>query len=120
LTVSGTGFAPTSQVQVTIQSTSVHLASVTTDTAGSFSVNVAIPESVSGQQIISATGTDPSGSVRVLSATIAVTAAKVPGSVDTTASQQGFDPIIFAIAGAGIVLVTGLLLLAMRRRRDHI
>jgi hypothetical protein len=72
LTVSGTGFAPDSDVHLTIESTPLLLARATTDAAGAFSVAVTIPPSYAGHHSIVATGIDPQGSVRVLASTIEV------------------------------------------------
>ena len=127
VTVSDGGFAPVSPVQITIEPTPVLLATVTTDASGAFSTTVSIPAASSGEITISATGTDPAGSVRVLSCTITVIAGEVRGIEDVpatntgpeTALLQGSDPIVFALAGAGIVLMTGLLLLGTRTRRSR-
>jgi titin len=118
LTVSGDGFAPGSQVQVIIESEPVLLATVTTDAAGSFTVDVTIPTSFSGEHLIVATGIDPAGSVRVLGTTIVVAALQVPPTSTSVvdATPQGSDAVVLALAGAGIVAMTGSLLLATRRR----
>jgi len=121
VTVSGTGFAPASQVQLTIDPDPSHLATVTTDAEGAFSAEVTIPTSLSGEYTVVATGTDPAGSVLVLSATLTVTASEAPPTTTSPAdtSPSGSDPIVLAIAGAGIVVMTGLVLLyATRRRRS--
>jgi hypothetical protein len=120
LTVSGAGFASDSQVQVTIESEPVLLATVITDSAGAFTEVVTIPASLSGEHMIIATGTDPAGSVRVLASTVVVAALSAPAtstSAVPATDRQGSDPIVLAIAGAGIVTMTGLLLVLTRRRR---
>ena len=72
LTVSGSGFAASSGVKITIESTPALLGSVTTDSGGAFSAQVTIPASYSGQHTLVATGTDAKGSVRILSAIVTV------------------------------------------------
>jgi hypothetical protein len=118
--VSGTGFAADSQVQVTTQPDPELLATGTTDSTGAFSVDVTIPASFSGEYSIVATGVDPNGSVLVLTATLTVTASEVPPTSQAPGSPiRGSDPIVLAIAGIGIVGMTGLVLLfASRRRRS--
>ena len=113
VTVSGTGFAPGSPVQIIIESASLQLATVTTDSSGAFSNTVTIPATLAGVHTISAIGVDPGGSLRVLSSPITVSAAPA------TSTALLSDPAIFAIAGAGIVLLAGLLLLGTQLRRSR-
>lgn len=119
VTVSGTGFAPASPVQLTIDPDPAHLATVTTDGAGAFSAEVTIPASLSGEYTIVATGTDSVGSVLALSAVLSVTTSGVPptSTSPSSTSRSGSDPMVLAIAGAGIVVMTGLVLLVATRRR---
>jgi titin len=117
ITVSGDGFAPVSEVRITIESEPVLLATVTTNAAGAFSVEVNIPRGMSGTHQIVATGIDPQGSVRVLATTIEVRAVGVPdtSTIDPDTTVRGSDALILAIAGFGIAILTAGLLLAMRR-----
>jgi titin len=118
ITVGGDGFAPASEVRITIESSPVLLATVTTNAGGAFSVEVTIPPGMSGTHQIVATGTDPEGSVRVLATTIQVRAAVgVPdtSAIDPDTTVRGSDALILAIAGFGIAILTAGLLLAMRR-----
>ena len=121
ITVSGEGFAPASPVQITIASSPQLLATVESDASGAFSATVTIPASLSGQHTISATGTDAAGSVLVLTAVIEVAASTVPPT-DTTplpgSGRTGSDGLVLAIAGAGIALMTGVLLLTTQKRRS--
>jgi len=124
VTVSATGFAPSSSVQVTIGSSSTApelLATVNADVTGALFRTVTIPASASGQYTLSATGTDASSSVLVMSANIEVVAlAATPAATapPSDAGRQGSDALVIAIAGAGIVLMTGVLLLVVYRRRS--
>lgn len=113
--VSGNGFSPVSQVQITIQSTPALLATVTTNAAGSFSATVTIPSTFSGSHTLVATGVDPSGSVRVLSQEIIV---GIPSTSTTgsTVPVAGSDSLVLGLAGLGIVLLTGAVLFSTRKR----
>ena len=117
LTASGTGYAPDSNINLTIESTPLLLTSATAGASGAFSAQVTIPASYSGQHTLLATGTDPQGSVRVLTATIEVGTATMPptATLPGNAPVQGSDGLILAIAAAGIVLLTGVILLVLRR-----
>lgn len=116
VTVAGDGFAPDSEVRVTIESTPLLLATTVADGAGAFSVSVTIPADYSGSHRLVATGTDDAGSVRVLASAIVV---GTPAT-DTLPSGDdpvvGSDPFVLAMAGFGIVIMTGVMLLIGRRR----
>jgi hypothetical protein len=115
VTVSGTGFAIDSNVYVTLESQPLLLATVTANASGDFAVDVTIPASYSGQHTLAATGTDPQGSERVLTSTIQVGAASSPKN----APAQSSDAFVLAIAAAGIVLLTGAIILVMRRASQY-
>jgi len=143
ITVSAEGFAPFAPVRVTIESSSSApqlLATVHTDGTGAFSGSVTIPASAIGPYSLTAPGTDASGSVFVLTANIEVAAITVTSPAPTPAptpasppaptpaptpapgpGRPGSDALVVAIAGAGIVLITGVLLLLTynRRRQGH-
>lgn len=129
VTVSAAGFAPSSPVRITIGSSSSApelLATVDTDVTGAFSNSVTIPASAFGHYTLSATGTDSSGSVLVLTVDIEVVAESVAGvtsppTAATPTSGMGrseSDALVIAIAGAGIVLMTGILLFITYRSRS--
>jgi len=115
LTVSGTGFAIDSIVYVTLESQPRLLATVTANASGDFAVVVAIPASYSGQHALLATGIDPSGSERVLASTIQVGSASVPENAPTRTS----DAFVLAMAAAGIVVLTGAIILVMWRASQY-
>ncbi|MGZ5385251.1 MAG: hypothetical protein ACXWH0_14880 [Acidimicrobiia bacterium] len=118
VTISGSGFAPLSPVQITIESSPVLLSTITADSTGAFATQVTIPASFAGAHTIFAIGTDSTGSVRVLAAPVSVVGVGPPGEIPSTdAAPNRSDPFVFALAGAGIVLMTGILLLVTRRRR---
>jgi hypothetical protein len=123
IVVTAEGFAPATPVQVTITSeTSAPelLATVEADAAGAFSESVTIPENASGPYTLSATGTDVAGSVLVLTASIDVVAVTAPPTDTqpvTGTGRSSSDALVIAIAGAGIVLMTGFLLIVTHKRR---
>ena len=122
MTVSGSGFAPNSPVQIVITSTPVLLDTVGTDSSGAFSAEITIPVDLVGAHTLTATGTDPQGSVRVLSTDITVIAPPLPATSTVpgvAAPQDRSDSMVFALAGMGIVLMTGGLLYSTRRRRQR-
>ncbi|MGH8925130.1 MAG: hypothetical protein ACRDWA_10910 [Acidimicrobiia bacterium] len=105
--VSGSGFAPGSEVVLTIESEPVMLATVTANSGGSFSSIVTVPSNVAaGQHTISATGIDPSGAPRVLAAQVSV-----GGSLPFTGL-----PLDWVVVGAVVLLTLGAAMLAMRGR----
>jgi hypothetical protein len=114
--VSGAGFAPTSSVHITIESTPVLLATVTTDSAGAFSDNITIPMGYDGVHHIVATGTDPQDSVLVLQSSILVTSAPSTNAVTQPGDRGSSDVTILALSGVGIVLLTAGVLLVTRRQ----
>jgi hypothetical protein len=116
LGVSGDGFDPGSNVQVTIHSTPVLLTTVAADGSGNFSVTVTIPAGFDGLHQITATGLDPAQSVLVLQSPINLTSTGLP-STDTVLSNAtgSSDLAILALSGAGIVLLTCGVLFATRR-----
>lgn len=111
VTVSGSGFAIASNVYVTLESQPVLLSTVAANASGNFSVDVTIPASYSGRHTLVATGIDPQGSERVLAAAIQIG----PGSPPQHAPSRGSDALVLAIAGVGIVLLTGAIIVVMRR-----
>jgi len=120
ITVSGTGFMTDSDVHITIQSTPVALRTVTADGAGSFSTTVRVPSGYSGSHEIVATGIAPDASVRVLASTIEVNSVTLSNPpTDAIAGSEaaiGTHPAVTGFAIAGVLLVTALALVALRRR----
>jgi hypothetical protein len=114
--VSGDGFDPGSNVQVTIHSTPVLLTTVAADGSGNFSATVTIPAGFDGLHQITATGLDPQQSVLVLQSSINLTSTGLP-STDTVLSNAtgSSDLAILALSGAGTVLLTAGVLFATRR-----
>ena len=121
VTVTGSGFAPNSEIQLIIESDPVLLATVTADATGAFSATVTIPPSFSGDHLIVATGVDPAGSLRVLGTAIVVEPTQLPRTntdLPAVGRASPSDPLVIAGAGVAIVLMTTLLLAATLRRRS--
>ncbi len=120
--VTGTGFAPGTDVRITIESTPVLLATVTADVNGAFVADVKIPNGFSGQHTLIATGTDPQGSVRVLESpiTVGTKTATMPPTTTLTGGilVRGSDAQLIGLAAALIVVVSlGSLALVRRASR---
>ncbi len=122
ITASAEGFAPSTAVQITMESVSsapVLLATTTADASGALSASVMIPTSASGPYTLTATGTDASGSVLVFSANIDVGSAPVATFASPPVvgiSRSGSDALVIGVAAAGIVLMTGIILLLTSSR----
>jgi hypothetical protein len=122
ITVAGSGYNPNSAVSIDLSSTPTHLSSVTTDGSGAFSAVVTIPLSTPpGIHELTATGQDPGG-VRVLSASITVTApagsaAPGPGASSGLAHTGA---VVIPLALVALALIAGGLVLvrSARRRRS--
>lgn len=123
--VSGSGFAPGSNVSITLESTPVLLRTVTTDGAGAFSTTVEIPRGTTpGRHTLKATGANPAGGLRVLTLEVNVTA---PAGPQTQPQPQpgallprsGSNAIGLVAVGLAIMMA-GCVVLAARWRRAHI
>jgi titin len=113
ITVSGSGFAPNSEVTLVIYSTPQTLGTVVTDQNGAFSKAVTIPSGLSGPHTITSMGVDPDGAARVLALGVTVAGATTDVSAgDNTDGGGGSGGL--AVTGAPIVtiLLTGILLVA--------
>jgi hypothetical protein len=114
--VAGDGFAPSSTVHITIESTPVLLATVTADGAGAFTLSITIPMGYDGVHHIVATGTDAQDSVLVLQSSIMVTGAPSTNTLSQVGTDGSSDLPILAFSGVGIVLLTAGVLLITRRQ----
>lgn len=113
VTSRGCGFRPNSQVTVDFFSQPVQVATATAGADGGFEATFTIPASAApGEHTVEATGVDPAGQPRVLSANIRVIGegADLPrtGSSSTT-------PLV--AAGVGLVLLGSAAVYGARRRR---
>ncbi|WP_081710264.1 S8 family serine peptidase [Arthrobacter sp. 35W] len=121
LTVSGEGFPAGMAATVTLHSDPVQLAAVTTSAEGAFAVDTIVPANTpAGEHTIVLLAADGS----TFSIPLTVTAADAAGGGDAGVSAQGslaatgasaLTPLL--IAGASVLVVAGVLLLVLRRRR---
>jgi hypothetical protein len=114
LTVSGSGYTPTEQVNLTLHSQTYNLGSATTDASGDFSTTVTLPAGVSGSHTITGTAAT-SGMTASVSVTIGSSAGG-GGSGDLAFTGAA----VLGIGGIGVALLIsgGVLLLAGQRRRS--
>ncbi|MFC5931227.1 cutinase family protein [Cryobacterium melibiosiphilum] len=120
ISVSGDGFAPNSTVEVYLFSKATRVGTATTNAAGAFSGTFAVPASIAtGLHTLQVVGFAPNGSTRVND--LGVRVINAPASVSTAASistlpKAGVD-LGGVLGGALLVLLTGLGLAVLQRRR---
>ncbi len=122
VSVAGSGFAPGSDVRITIESEPRLLATVTAGGSGAVSTTVTIPADMPpGDHTLKATGPSPLGGTVVLSRSISVGAGGVPTA---SAAEPSGGLLAFtgrnslALGGIGATIVAvGLLFVAVTRRR---
>ena len=109
LTIRGAGFTPATDARVELQSTPVTLASIMTDSRGELSATVTIPaDTAPGRHTIvveDARGTSASAIITIGTAVLPATGSATVGS--------------WMIAAASALLLTGVALLIITRRRRH-
>lgn len=114
VTITGGGFAPGSDVVITIESEPVVLGETTADATGDFSTTVVLPAALpAGGHTIKATGDDARGGVLVLSQEVTVAGASGEGGLPVTGVSGGD---LLLVAGL-LLLVGGGVLFAIRRRQ---
>lgn len=115
VTARGCGFRPGSTVNVDFFSQPTRVATATAGADGGFEATFNIPANAAmGQHTVEATGVDPAGDVRALSANIRVVGAEQGRDLPRTGSDST-APLV--TAGAGLVLLGGAAVFAARRRR---
>ena len=125
VTVSGSGYAASSAVQLSFDGGSA--GSATTDGSGAFSAALTVPSNAEpGSHSVAASGVDPNGEAYVLSATLEVSGAGASGGSQAGAAQEadggalprtGSDSTIpGALAGAMLVAVGACFVIIARRR----
>jgi len=123
VTVAGSGCGANQSVQITLESSSsapVLIGTAAAGVDGAFARELQTPANASGAYTVTATCMDPTGSVLSLTSAVEIAPTSLPetaSSPTTSTGQQGSDALVFAIAGVGIVLMTGVLLLATSRLR---
>ena len=114
--VKGGGYAPGSQVTITIESNPIVLGTFTANAAGNIDVTVTIPLTglAVGSHTIKATGTAPTGGTVVLSQTVSVTGVTqtpVTGQLPFTGAESRLPFVV----GAALLGLGGVLYFAARR-----
>jgi len=107
-TVTGGGFAPNTPVVVAIYSTPATLTTTTSSQSGAISVTVTIPAGYTGSHTLVATGEGPGGVNRTLAVGV-----RLGGGLAAT----GTFTIGTVLLGTGLLLIGGLVVAAIRRRR---
>jgi titin len=110
VTLSGSGYAAHTAVQIVVYSTPQVLTTVTTDGTGAFSTSVTLPAGLTGAHTLVAGGVGPDGAYRYL--TLSVTAAAAAGLPVTGAAVPKL------VAAALVVLAIGFVLVRVTRRRS--
>ena len=112
-TLTGTGFAPGTPVTIAIYSTPTVLTTTVSDADGAFSVEVTIPDGLSGGHTFVATGAAPGGGTRTLTLPVTVSLTD-PGLADTGMS---YLPLIVTVVLGSVLLAAGATALVWLRRR---
>ncbi len=112
--VEGDGYAPDSEVVITIESTPRTLDRVRADADGAIAVDVTIPEDMpTGQHTLKATGVTPDGSPHVLA--IQITVGDDVGDVEELA-YTGLNTAVAAAVAVTLLVLGGAALLVTRKR----
>jgi hypothetical protein len=114
VTISGSGFAPGSEVTITIESTPQTLTTVSADADGAFTATVQIPTDLSpGSHTLKATGVTPDGATLVLSTEVTVAGT----GAELAETGEGVPRTVFIVAAAlAGVLLLGTVGLLVRAR----
>ena len=130
LDVSGHGFAPGTDVVVTLHSDPVVLGELPAGADGRFDLAATIPEVDPGAHEITAEGVDAYGAPLSMAVDLNVAGGATPttpaapgdpsatdaaGAADDTLPQTGTDPISLLLVGIGLLVVGGGLTLSRRR-----
>ena len=117
-TATGFGFAPSSTVPLEFRSAQVSLGSVQTDAAGSFATTLVVPaDATLGSHVLAAIITNPAAERRELTAALTVVADTGTGSGTGLPRTGQASTIPASIAGAALIAVGTLVVLAARRKR---
>lgn len=113
LTVQGSGFQPGGEVDITLESTTVLLTTVSADGAGAIAATVTLPAGVTGAHTLKATGPAAGGGVLVL--TLQLQIGPSSGALPFTGGE-GLPRL--ALLGGGALLI-GAVAVGIARRRRH-
>ena len=113
ITVIGSGFLPYSTVTIIIYSAPIVLATVTTNSIGSFSQPVTLPASLAaGLHNLVASGVDPNGAIHLIRMPVTYSVVAIASALPNTGAPA-FQLTILAT----VLATTGLLLITVGRRR---
>ena len=113
VTVSGTGFAPNSNVEVFLRPSGQRLATTTADAAGAVSVSVTIPAGTTGSVTLELVGLDAAGNPLVRSVGLTIVDSNLPATGSSNAPV--LVAALVAAAAGGVLLVMARL----RRSADR-
>jgi titin len=108
--LAGSGFGPATEVDVTLHSNPIGLGRVTTDSSGSFTLAITVPQAAAvGSHNVVATGVDANGASLVLSAPFEVrgAAASTRGSSGPVGLPRTGTSSAAMVAGALLLIVIG-------------
>lgn len=121
--ITGEGYKGNSNVQIEFRSVPQSMGSATTNSSGTFTKTVTIPaDAAPGRHTIVATGFEPSGAPRELSAEITITAAATSAAARTATLPRtgGQSTLPLVAGGVALVALGGVALVAARRRRTTV
>ena len=125
ITISGSGFAADTLIEIVLYSAPQMVGTAQTDATGAFSKQVTLPAGLNGAHTLVAGGLGPDGNTRYLTTALAFPAAVSPVSAVTDSTSSASTSGL-AITGApvqqtallgGVVLTFGLALVLVSRRR---
>jgi hypothetical protein len=123
LTISGSGFAAGSPIQIGIYTTMIPLGTATADAAGNFTAVIVLPAGLVGNHTIVASGITSTGAALFVESKITITAVAVPAPAQASDPGTGlaFTGVASTISTwyAGLLLLGAgavLLVFAVRRR----
>lgn len=123
-----TGFKPSSSVDLYLHSVPYHLGVFTADTVGTVTVPVTVPAGFPvGAHSVTASGVNPDGTPRTMSAALEVAAAVEsavlnvsPGLPSTSLPFTGMEIGAASLLGAGLLGAGSIAVLGSRRRRTAV
>lgn len=115
LTVDGNGFAANEQITLTLHSKTYTLATLTTDSSGSFSAAVTLPAGVSGNHQITAAGAQDLAKGKI---TISNCATQATNGQGANSGLSNTGVAVLSIGGVGVLLlIVGTFFVVTGRRR---
>jgi titin len=113
VTLSGSGYAAHTPIQIVVYSTPQVLKTVTTDRTGAFSTSVTMPAGLTGSHTLVAGGMGPDGAYRYLTLVVTVGSGGTAGGLPVTG-----EALPKLVAVALLILAFGVVLIRLTRRRS--